>query len=122
MSKPTLAYALASQPLMTLVFSGTTTTASTYLPGSGGVAADGIPVPFAGTLHKLIVFDGSNSRSDSDNITFAANDRISAYCQNVCSDFTVKVRLNGISTTLQTASVPLNSTLQVMVVFAINRV
>ncbi len=122
MSKPNLAYALASQPLIFLFFSGPTTTASMYLPAAGGVAADGIPIPFAGTLSKLTVFDGTTVHADTDNITFAANDRLSLYCQNVGGSFTVKVRLNGVSTTLQAASVPLNSTVQASVAIAINRV
>lgn len=122
MSKPNLGYALASQPLIFLFFSGTTTTASMYLPTAGGIAADGIPIPFAGTLSRLTVFDGTTVRADTDNITFAANDRLSLYCQNVGGTFTVKVRLNGVSTNLQVASVPLNSTLQVSLAFAINRV
>lgn len=120
--KPSLAYALASQPLVFLTFSGTLGTSSVYLPGPGGIAADGIPIPFAGTLSQLTVFDGSTTFADTDNITFSANNRISVYCQNIGGSFTVKVRLNGVSTTLQTASVPLSSTLQVTVGFAINRV
>ncbi len=122
MSKPTLAYALASQPLVFMTFSGTLGTSSVYLPGPGGIAADGIPVPFAGTLASITVFDGSTTYSDTDNITFTSNNRISVYCQNVGGSFTVKVRLNGVSTSLQTTSVPLSSTLQVTVGFAINRV
>lgn len=122
MSKSTLAYALASQPLMFFTFSGTTSTSSAYLPTAGGIAADGVPVPYAGTLAKLIVFDGTNTYSDSETITFSANDRIAVYCQNVGGSFTVKVRINGVSTTLQTASVPLSSTLHATVVFAINRI
>ncbi|MBK6765537.1 MAG: hypothetical protein IPG71_04180 [bacterium] len=54
-------------------------------------------------------------------MTFATNDRIAVYCQNVGGSFTVKVRINGVSTTLQVSSVPLNSTLLATVVFAINR-
>lgn len=121
MPKPTLAYALASQPLLCLNFGGTTTTSSVYLPGPGGIAADGVPIPYSGTLAKLILFDGTNIHSDGATVTFAANDRISVYCQNVGGSFTVKVRINGISSTLQVTSVPLNSTLQATVVFAINR-
>lgn len=122
MSKPILAYALASQPLIFFSFSGTTTTASQYLSGPGGIAADGIPVPFAGTLVKIIVFDGSNTYTDDDSITFSAGDRLSVFCQNAGSNFTVRARLNGSSTALQVTGVPFNSTLQVTLVFAINRV
>ena len=107
---------------MTLVFSGTTGTSSQYLPAAGGIAGDGIPIPFSGTLHKLTVFDGTTVHADTDAITFSANDRISLYCQNVGGSFTVKVRLNGASTVLQVDSVPLSSTLQASLFIAINRV
>jgi len=122
MPKPTLGYALASQPLMTMHFSGAVTTSSVHLPTAGGVAADGMPIPYGGTLIKLILFDGSTIHADTDTIAFSANDRLSLYCQNVGSNFTVKARINGVSTTLQVTSVPFNSTLQATLVFAINRV
>lgn len=120
--KPTLAYALASQPLVFFTFSGTTGTSSVYLPTAGGIAADGIPIPYAGTLAKLIVFDGTTTFTDNETINFSANDRIAVFCQSISGSFTVKVRINGVSTTLETASVPHSSTLQVTVVVAINRV
>lgn len=121
MCKATLAYALASQPLQMLHFSGTVTTASVHLPTAGGIAGDGMPIPYAGTLIKIIVFDGSTIRTDSTNVQFAANDRFSLYCQNVGATFTLKTRVNGVSSNLQIASVPFNSTLQVTLVFALNR-
>ncbi len=122
MPKPSLSFALASQPLLAFAFSGTTGTSSQYLPAAGGVAGDGLPVPYAGTVAKLIVFDGSTTYTDTDNITFAANDRLSVYCQSSGGVFSVKVRINGVSTALQVNSVPLSSTLLVTVIFAINRV
>ena len=121
MPKSSLAHAFASQPLQMLNFGGTLGTSSVYLPGPGGIAADGVPIPYAGTLAKLILFDGTNIHSDGSTVTFATNDRIAVYCQNVGGSFTVKVRINGVSTTLQVSSVPLNSTLLATVVFAINR-
>ena len=122
MSKPNLAYALASQPLVFLTFSGNPGTTSQYLTGPGGIAADGIPIPFAGTLSSLTVFDGTNTHTDTDKVTFTANNRISVFAQNVGGTFTIRVRVNGVTTSLQTASVPLSTTLQATVAFAINRV
>jgi hypothetical protein len=121
MSKSTLSYALASQPLISLVFSGTTGTSSQYLAAAGGIAGDGVPIPFSGSLYKLTVFDGTTVYTESDVITFNANDRISVYCQNVGGSFSVKIRINGSSSAMQVVSVPLNSTLQVSLFLALNR-
>ncbi|MCB9357574.1 MAG: hypothetical protein H6505_03285 [Calditrichaeota bacterium] len=122
MSLQTLAYALASRPLVLFCFSGTTGTSSQYLPTAGGIAADGMPVPFGGTLLNLSVFDGTTVHNDTGNIAFTANDRLSIYCQNVGGTYSVKIRLNGISTVMQVDSVPLSSTLQVTITAALNRI
>ncbi len=119
--KPNLAIALASQPLLCFTFSGTTGSSSQYLPSAGGVAGDGLPLPLDGTLVSITVFDGSDIYSDIGDVTFAAHDRLSVYCQNDGGVFTVRVRLNGVSTSLRAESVPLSSTLQVTVVVAVNR-
>lgn len=111
MPKSTLSYALAARPLIIFAFSGATTTSSIYLSAGGSIANDGVPMPVAGTLKFLRVFDGSASYSDEDTIAFAAGDRLSVYCQTTGSNFTVKVRINGVSTTLQVTSVPHNSNL-----------
>lgn len=111
MPKSTLSYALAARPLVILTFSGPTTTSSIYLAAGGSIANDGVPMPVAGTVKFLRVFDGAASYSDDDNISFAAGDRISVYCQTTGSNFTVKVRINGVSSTLQVTSVPHNSNL-----------
>ena len=117
----TLAYLFASRPLNTLGFSGVTTTSSIYLPGPGGQAGDGFPLTRAGHITGIKVWDGTTLRSDVDNISFQSGDRLSVYCQNMGSNFTVKVRLNGNSTSLDVASVPHNSTLFVMVEFQLLR-
>jgi hypothetical protein len=50
-------------------------------------------------------------RSDAGELAFNAGDKVSIYCQSSGSDFTVKVRINGSSTTLQVSGVPFNTTL-----------
>jgi len=121
MPNPTQDYLLANTPLSTICFSGTTGTSSIYLNGPGGIAGDGLPMPRRGYLTGLTLWDGSLVRSDGDKISFNSGDRVSLYCQNTGTDFTVKVRLNGVSTSLQITTIPHNSTLQAVVEFMLIR-
>ena len=114
-------YLLANTPLSTICFSGTTGTASVNLNGPGGVAGDGFPMPRRGWLTQLFLWDGSIIRSGGDEISFNSGDRVCIYCQNTGTDFSVKVRINGVSTSLQLTSVPHNSTLQVVLEFMLVR-
>jgi hypothetical protein len=121
MISPTLCYLLARAPISTMGFSGVTASTSIYLNGPGGQGSPGFPLPRRGYLTALRLWDGTTERWDMDEVAFQAGDRVSVYCQNVGSDFTVKVRLNGVSTTLQTTNVPFNSTLTATVEFMLVR-
>jgi len=121
MSNTTLNYLYATSPLTLLGFSGVTGTASIQLNGPGGQNGDGFPVMRDGNLTGISVWDGSTWKSDSGLIALSAGDRLSVYCQNTGSDFIVKIRVNGISASIQTTGVPHNSTLMVMVEFTQNR-
>ncbi len=114
-------YLLANTPLSTICFSGTTGTSSVYLNGPGGVAGDGFALPRRGYLTGLTLWEGSLVRSDADKISFNSGDRVSVYCQSTGTDFTVKVRLNGVSTSLQVSAVRHNSTMQAVVEFMLVR-
>lgn len=117
----TLSYLYARAPLSTICFSGTVGTSSTGLPGPGGQSANGFPLPRRGYITGLHLWDGSTYRFDTDEIAFVAGDCLSVYCQASGSDFLVKVRLNGNTTSLQLSSVPFNSTLFVTVEFLVIR-
>ncbi len=117
----TLNYLFSRSPISTMGFSGVTASSSVYLSGAGGQGGDGFPMPRGGYLTRVRVWDGSTDRYDADHVEFQAGDRLSVYCQNMGSDFTVKVRINGTSTTLQVTSVPFNSTLMSTVEFILMR-
>lgn len=121
MSNTTLNYLYATDPPSLLGFSGVTGNVSVQLNGPGGQSGDGFPVLRDGDLLGISVWDGSTWRSDTGGIALSAGSRISVYCQNTGSDFTVKARVNGISTSIQTTGVPHNSTLMVMVEITQNR-
>lgn len=121
MPNTTLNYLYATTPLTLLGFSGTTGTTSVQLNGPGGQYGDGFPVQRDGNLTGLSIWDGSNLHIDSAAIALSAGDRLSIYCQNTGSDFTVKVRVNGVSTTLQVTGIPHSSTLMATVEFTQNR-
>ena len=114
-------YLLAARQIESMGFSGALTNASVYLSGPSGQAGDGLPVPYRGYLTRIQVWDGATLHSDTDEIAFNADDRISVYCQSSGSDFTIKVRVNGSSTNLQVAGVPFNTTLYVTVEFLLFR-
>ncbi|RPH95492.1 hypothetical protein EHM69_04280 [candidate division KSB1 bacterium] len=121
MLNTTLSYLFARAPISTMGFSGVTQTASLYLNGPGGQAGDGFPLPRNGFLTGLRIWDGTTTRTDTDEIAVLAGDRIAVFCQNVGPSFTVRVRVNGTSTSLQVMAVPLNSTLFVTVEFILLR-
>jgi hypothetical protein len=117
----TLSSLLARAPLSTMGFSGSVTTASAYLNGPGGLAGDGFSMPRRGRITALRVWDGSTDRSDSEEITFNPGDRLSVFCQNTGSNFSVRLRLNGSTTTLQVNNVPFNASLFATVEFVLLR-
>lgn len=119
MSLTTLNYLYARAPISTLSFSGVTTTASIYLKGGGGEAGDGFPMPRDGVLTGLRVWDGTTLRFDTDEISFAAGDRLAVYCQTTGSNLSVKIRVNGTSTAMQVTGVPFNSTLFAVIEFVL---
>jgi hypothetical protein len=121
MPNTTLNYLYATTPPTVLGFSGVTATSSIQLNGPGGQSGDGFPILRDGFLTGLSVWDGSTWRSDSADVALSAGDRLSIYCQNTGADFTVKIRVNGTSTTVQTTGVPYNSTLMALVEFTQHR-
>jgi hypothetical protein len=121
MNLSTLSYLFARSPISTMGFSGTTATTSVHLKGPGGEAGDGFPMPRDGVLTGLQLWDGSARRFDTDEISFAAGDRLAVYCQNMGTSFTVKVRFNGVSTAIEIEGVPHNSTLFAVVEFSLLR-
>lgn len=112
-------YLLARAPISTMAFSAQTGTASLYLNGPGGQSGDGFPLPRAGRLRAIYVWDGTKTFSDSGDIAFNAGTRLSVYCQSTGSDFDVRVRLNGASAGLDVSAVPYNSSLKVVVEFSL---
>ena len=116
-----LAYLFGRSPVSTMCFSGAVTSSSVHLKGAGGEAGDGFPLPKSGVLTGLLVWDGAVRRYDTDEISFAAGDRLSLYCQSTGSNFTITVRLNGSSTVLQVSGVPYNSSLFAVVEFVLLR-
>lgn len=121
MNLSTLSYIFARSPISTMAFSGVTASSSIHLNGPGGQAGDGFPMPRDGVLTGLQLWDGSTRRFDTDEISFAAGDRLAVYCQNAGASFTVKVRFNGVSTALQIEGVPFNSSLLAVVEFSLLR-
>jgi hypothetical protein len=117
----TLNNVLACRPISTMGFSGVTQTASIHLNGPGGQSAGGFPLPRHGYLTALHLWDGTTHHADSNEVEFMAGDRLSIFCQNSGADFTVKVRVNGSSVSLQCTGVPLNSTLYAVVEFVLIR-
>lgn len=121
MVNSTLSYLYGRTPLCVMNFSGVTGTASVHLNDPGGLSGDGFPLPRSAILSGLEVWDGARRFSDSDTISLVAGDRLSVFCQNQGTTFTVKVRVNGTSTALEVAAVPHNSTLFVSVEYMLKR-
>lgn len=95
---PTLNYLKAEQSLILFCFSDSVTTSSKYLKGPGGIAGDGFPLPAAGAIESIQVYDGTDIEKVEGPVSFAAGDRISVYAANAMSAFTVYVRKNGVNT------------------------
>ena len=108
---PTLNYLKAEQSLILLCFSDAVTTSSKYLKGAGGVAGDGFPMPTAGVIEVIQVWDGVDVERSSGTVAFAAEDRISVYALNDLSEFTVYVRKNGVNTALSVGGLAENTNL-----------
>lgn len=115
MPRQTHAFKLAQQPLAVLCFSGAVASSSVYLPGAGGVAGDGFPVPYNGYALSIHVWDGSTMRSDSAQIALTAYERLSVYCTWTGTDFTVRLRIDGVNSSLQVTAVPGSSSLTVTI-------
>jgi hypothetical protein len=111
MPNATLAYLRANRPYSTMGFSGAVTTTSVHLNGPGGQSGTGFPLPRKGRLTGLHVWDGTTYRNDITEIDTQPGDKISLYCQNTGTNFTLKARVNGSSTNLQVAGIPYNVTL-----------
>jgi len=107
----TLNYLLAKRTELVVLFSAQVTTGSTYLKGGGGEAGDGWAMPRSGKLVAVDVWDGTMRHSDTDEIAFAAGDRISVYASYGGTNFAVTVRINGVDTALSATNVLPNTTL-----------
>lgn len=107
----TLNYILARRADILLPFSAAVTTASTYLKGAGGEAGDGLPLARGGKAVGIEVWDGANRKSATAEISLTAGDRVSLYANYGTTDFTVKLRVNGLDTTLAASGVAANTTL-----------
>ncbi|MBM3328194.1 MAG: hypothetical protein FJY67_01815 [Calditrichaeota bacterium] len=107
----TLNYLLAKRAEVLIHFSALVTTASTTLKCAGGETGDGLPLPRAGFIIGLDVWDGANHRSDAGAVGFAAGDRLTLYAEHGGTTYTVKARLNGVDTTIAAANVAENATL-----------
>ena len=114
---PTLNYLLARQHASLLAFSGSFTTNDGYLNCAGGVAGDGLPMPYDGQAMMLQVWDGSNVHEQALGVDFSQSDRISAYADynSGSGTYTVYVRKNGVNTGLYLQNVAANTDLQAVV-------
>jgi hypothetical protein len=110
MPNSTLNYLQATLPVSTLCFSGALTTASVYLNGPGNQAGNGFPMLHAGYIQGFAVWDGTSLHTDQTEVSFVVGDKISVYCQNVGTSYTIRIRVNGGSSAIQITGVPLNTT------------
>ncbi|MBU0509891.1 hypothetical protein KKH27_13795 [bacterium] len=117
----TLCYLLARGPISTMGFSAQTGTGSIYLNGPGGQSGDGFPMPRAGYVTGLHVWDGTKYSWDAGAVAFEAGDRLSVYCQSTGSNFIARVRKNGGSIGLETPEIPYNSSVLATVEFILLR-
>ncbi len=108
-------YLEAKKNPVILGFSGAVTTVTTDLKGPGGASGDGFPIPLDGAVERLLVYDGSTVRSAINPIDLSANDRISMAAVAVGGSFTVSLRINNASTSLQVTGCAQNTTLFVTV-------
>ncbi len=111
----TLNYLLARQGDTALGFGATLTTASSYLNGPGGTAGDGFPMPRAGRVTRLDVWDGAVPLVGTDNVSFIAGDRLSVYATAGAGVFDISLRVNGVDTTLVALGAAMNATLYAVI-------
>lgn len=97
----------ARQSACILPFSKPLTTSSTWLNGPGGVVGDGVPMPVAGLVRGLTVFDGYAVRSESGEVPFNAGDRLAVYAtyDGGSSLFSLAVVINASPAAIVVASV-----------------
>ncbi len=107
----TLNQILAKRMPLLLNFSTQVTTASTELKCAGGETGQGVPIPSHGKAVGLQVWDGSTLQTSSVEVDLIAGDRLNLYAQYGTTDFTIKLRLNGVDSTLTVSGVAANSTL-----------
>lgn len=107
----TLNYLLATRHVILLNFSAQVSTSSVYLKSAGGEAGDGLPLPRDAALCRIDCWDGLQVVSSQGNISAVQGDRVSVYAEAAAGSFNVKVRLNGVDTTLTADGVNANATL-----------
>lgn len=99
-----------------LFFGKTLATASTYLQGPGGMAVGDYPLPRAGVLRGLTVFDGFDTYTDSGSVAVQAGDRIGVYATYLGnSTFSVAITLNSIVTSLSVSGIHANEPVEASV-------
>lgn len=106
---PTLNYLKSEQSLVVLCFADMVTTSDKYIRGAGNISGDGYPMPIAGKIEGILIYDGSNVTHGSGEIKFDAEDRLSVYAVHDLSEFTVYVRKNGINTAVSAGGLPENA-------------
>ena len=111
----TLNYLLARRHETLICFSAAVTTGSQYLNGPGGQPGDGLPLPKAALVTRIDCWDGANLKSATGLISVAAGGRLSVYAAASGGLFDVKLRVNGVDTTLAAVGAGVNTTLFVAV-------
>ncbi|MCB2198537.1 hypothetical protein KQI63_03980 [bacterium] len=103
----------ARQSVCILPFSKSVATSSAWLNGPGGVAGDGVPMPVAGLLRGLTVFDGYTVRAENGEVAFEAGDRLAVYAtyDGGSGLFSLAVVLNATPTSIVVGSVASSTSL-----------
>lgn len=107
----TLNNLLARRTPLLINFSAAVTTSSTGLKCAGGESGVGIPIPSAGKVVSIHVWDGSTLKTISGEIDIDAGDRVDLFAEYDTTDFTVKLRINGVDAPLIVVGVAANSTI-----------
>jgi len=119
MPNQTHCFKLAEMQICNIFFSATLpAAASTYVNGSGGLAGDGFPVPKNGYITQLSVWDDTNNvlYTDVAEDAVSGNNRLSCYATFTGTDFQIRVRKNGVNTSL-IVTVPISVMIFVTVTF-----
>ena len=96
----------ARQTPMILPFSKRLDSSSAWLPGPGGLGGEGFPMPHAGFIRGVKIFDGYSLQEDKGSIAFSEGDRIAVYATYLGGSlFKVAVVLNATPTTIAVESV-----------------